>query len=56
MHLMFRNQAFYNIHENTVSFFRGLSSTQSAYFNTEKINSFKRLFKKELEVLGMSLP
>lgn len=57
MHLMFRNQAFYNLHEQTVSFFKNMTQNDARqYFNMAKLETFKKTFKKELEVLAMSLP
>jgi hypothetical protein len=39
MHLLFRNQAFYNIDSNVVSFFKNLSDEKAlAFFNNQKIS------------------
>lgn len=57
MHLMFRNQAFYNVDQNVMSFFKNLKDEGAlAFFTNGKIASFKTMFRKELEVLAMSLP
>lgn len=57
MHLMFRNQAVYIFEQNTVSFFKNMPDTETAeYFNSEKIEQIKIVFKKEMGILAMSLP
>lgn len=56
MGMLFRNQACFNIHENTVSFFKNMSDEKRSYFNAGKIEQLKATFKKEQEILAMSLP
>ena len=57
MYLLFRNLAFFNITENTVSFFKNMKDEKAmAYFNEKKTEMFKVAYKKELEMLAMSLP
>ena len=56
--MMLRNQAGYMIMENTPSFMRNLTDQKYIeYFNyNTKFASWKKQFKKELEVLAMTLP
>lgn len=57
MHLLFRNRAFYNIHENTVSFYKNMQDEAALkFFDFNRIGQYKATFKKEMEVLAMSLP
>lgn len=54
---MFRNQAFFNLNENPVSFYKNMRQEDALkFYNTERISKLKGVFKKELEVLAMSLP
>lgn len=56
MLMLFRNQACFNIHENTVSFYKNMKEEHRGYFNAGKTDELRQAFKKEQEILAMSLP
>ena len=56
MNYMYRNYGFYAVTENTVSFYKHMSDELAVkYFTQEKMAEYRVVFKKEMEVLAMSL-
>lgn len=54
--MLFRNQAFHIIQQNTVSFFKTMTNSQiQAQDNFARMSEFRRQYKAELEILAMSL-
>ena len=54
--MLFRNQSFHIILQNTVSFFKNITNPKIEELdNLAQFTEFKKQYKAELEILAMSL-